>query len=370
MASALTALQLESALRQQAPAPLYLIMGEEDLLRDSALAALKAAVLGDGGDFNYDLFYGDEASGGDIRNCSSEMPVFAERRLVVVKSAEKLSARESEALLDYLKSPVDTTTLVFLAQKLDGRLKFSQALARAALTIDCSPLRDAQLTPWVARDAERLGIRLEESATQVLKEVSGGSLYGVRRELEKLASYVPPARPVTAADVHMLRGMEPGASVFDLTLAIAEADHGRVLSILARNLEAGEAPLRILGSLAWQYRRVWKMKDLLRSGGREGEAARTLRMDPMKVRAFLGRFSDEHLQVALQLFLEADGRLKGGSSGHPRMVLERTLLRLCDEVACAMPVPPRRPPAPAGRVSAARVVSNVRTIKSGSRTGR
>ena len=44
-----------------------------------------------------------------------------------------------------------------------------------------------------------------------------------------------------ADDVHLLRGMDPGASVFDLTLAIAEGRRGRALSILARNLEAGEA---------------------------------------------------------------------------------------------------------------------------------
>jgi DNA polymerase-3 subunit delta len=372
MASAVTSLQFESTLKHQQPAPLYLIVGEEDLLRDSAIAALKATVLGDGGDFNYDLFYGDEASGAEILTCASEIPVFAERRLVIVKGAEKLSARESEALLAYLKDPVETTTLVFATHKLDGRLKFSQALARGAITIDCAPLRDAQLSPWLARDAERLGLRLDDSAAQLLKEVSGGSLYSVRRELEKLAAYVPAGRPVAGSDVQALRGMEAGASVFDLTGAIADADHGRVLSILARNLEAGEAPLRILGSLAWQYRRVWKTKELLQTGGREGEAARNLRVDPLHVRAFLGRFSDRHLQAALQLFLEADARLKGGSSGHPRIIMERLLMRLCDDVdgiKGSKPEPPRRPPAPSGR-GAARVLSNVRTIKSGNRTTR
>jgi DNA polymerase-3 subunit delta len=368
MASVLNSLQLESVLKQHAPELLYLIVGKEDLLRDSALAALKAAVLGDSGEFNYDLFYGDETSGADIQNCASEMPVFAERRLVVVKMTEKLSARESETLLDYLKEPVETTTLVFVSPKLDARLKFPQALARTAVTINCSPLREAQLTPWITRDAERLGIRLEEHANQLLKEVSGESLYGVRRELEKLASYMPPDRTVTAADVHVLRGIEPGASVFDLTLAIAEANRGRVLSILARNLEAGEAPLRILGSLAWQYRRLWKVKELLAGGGREGDAARTLRMDPMKVRSFLGRFSDEHLQAALHLFLNTDGKLKGGSSVYPKMVMESLLLRLCELVTSTTPESPRQPPATAWRVSA-RVVSNVRTIKSGNRAG-
>ena len=194
-------------------------------------------------------------------------------------------------------------------------------------------------------------------------------MYAVRRELEKLASYVTADRLTTAADVYQLRGVEPGASVFDLTLAIAEGQRGRVLSILARNLEAGEAPLRILGSLAWQYRRVWKMKELLREGGRDGEAARTLRMDPSQVRTFLGRLSDGHVREALRLFWDADGQLKGGSSGRPKMIMERVLLQLCQSVQQAQSDAPRRTPTPTGR-GAARAVSNVRTITSGNRTGR
>jgi DNA polymerase III subunit delta len=368
-ASSLTALQLDQALKQQPPAPLYLITGEEDLLRDGAVASLKTGILGEQGDFNFDQFYGDEAHGADIVNCASEMPVFAERRLVVVKSAEKLPARESDALLPYLKDPVGTTTLVFVSPKLDGRLKFSQALARAAVTVDCSPLRDAQLGPWITREADRLGVRLQDQAVQVLKEISGGSLYALRREFEKLASYVTAGRLATADDVQMLRGTEPGASVFDLTLAIAGGDRARTLSILARNLDAGEAPLRILGSLAWQYRRLWKVKDQLEAGGREGEAARTLRMDPTRVRAFLSRFSHAHLQAALPLFLETDGLLKGGSQSHPRIVMERLLLRLCDAATQVPPGPPGRRPNVGGR-GQTRSLSNVRTITSAGRIGR
>lgn len=364
MASAVSHVQLESALKQQTPGPLYLVVGEEDLLRDCALAAIKHAVTGSEGDeFNYELFYGDEARGSDIRNSVAAVPVFAERRLVVVKAAEKLTARESEFLLDCVNSPVESTTLVFVSSKLDGRLKFSQALTRAAIMVDCSPLRDAQLPSWITRDAERIGLRLEDAATLVLQESYGASLYGLRRELEKLASYVPSDRSVTAADVHLLRGMDPGASVFDLTLAIAEGRRGRALSILARNLEGGEAPLRILGSLAWQYRRLWKVKASLANGGREGEAARSLRMDPWKVRSFLNRFSESHLQSALRFFLETDGKLKGGGGSRPRIVLERLLLKLCEGTTDRQAEPSSRPSASPKRVPT-RIVSNVRTIKS------
>jgi DNA polymerase III subunit delta len=354
--------QLTTQLAQEQVAPIYLLLGEEDLLRDAALSQLKQSLLGDGGaDFNCDLFYGDEAEGTQIASCASEAAVFAPRRLVIVKAADKLPARQCEALLPYIKDPNDSTTLIFSAPKLDGRLKFTQALMRASVLVDCAPLTDSQLVPWFKQEADRAGVRIEEEAIQLLKEACGGSLYSVRREVEKLASYVPNNRAVTADDVAMLRGVEFGASVFDLAAAIGAKNRGRALAILARNLEAGEAPLRILGSLVWQYRRLWKMKELLRQGGREGEAARTLRMDPYKVRAFLGQFPEAYFQEALSAFLEVDGKLKGGSGGKPAMVLDRLILQLCDRPQVGEPKPKPVPPKTGGPART-RTLSNVRTI--------
>ncbi|MFN3681389.1 MAG: DNA polymerase III subunit delta [Nitrospira sp.] len=368
MAPSLSLSQLQTTLNKQAPAPVYLAVGEEDLLRDQVVAVFKAALLGEGGDFNYDLFYGDEATGADIRNCASELPAFAARRLVVVKAAEKLPAKETEVLLDYLSQPVETTTLVFVSAKLDGRLKFAQALTRQAVLIDCSPLKDWQLDGWIAKEAERLGLRLDQQAQQALKDFAGSSLQGLRRELEKLAAYTLASRVATAADVEALRGIEPGESIFDLTRAIADRQRGRALSILARNLEAGEAPLALLGALAWQYRRIWKAKELLAGGGREGEVAKVLRMDPVQARSFLACFPMEHIQTISRLLFETDRQLKGSGSSRPRLVLEQLVFRLCECVA-EKPPGPQRTLAPSGR-GGGRTVSNRRAVRSGNQTGR
>lgn len=362
MPQAVSVAQLTTQLAQGKVAPVYLLIGEEDLLRDAALSQLKQSLLGDGGDdFNCDVFYGDEAEGAQIVSCASEIAVFASRRLVIVKAADKLPARQCDSLLPYLKAPNESSTLIFVASKLDGRLKFTQALIQAAVAVDCAPLKDSQLVPWLKQEADRLGVRIDEEAIHLLKEACGGSLYSVRREVEKVASYVPAGRIVTARDVATLRGTEPGASVFDLAAAIGAKDRGRALAIVARNIDAGEAPLRILGSLAWQYRRLWKVKELMRLGGREGEAARTLRMDPYKVRAFVGQFPDAHLQEALRAFLEADGKLKGGSGGRPGMLLDRLILQLCDRPQAEARKAETSSPAPAGPARA-RTLSNVRTI--------
>jgi DNA polymerase-3 subunit delta len=206
-----------------------------------------------------------------------------------------------------------------------------------------------------------VGLRIQEEDIQLLKEVGSESLYAVKRELEKLAAYVPSDRTVQSADVETLRGVESGASVFDLVNAIGAHDHGRALRILARNLENGEAPLRILGALVWQYRRLWKVKDQLNSGGREGEAARTLRMDPARVRGFLGQFTDLQLTRAFHWFLETDSKLKGGSGSAPVRVMEELLFRLCGQPSKQGPSAGQRVP-PVPRLSGSRPVSNVRTV--------
>ena len=265
MSVAVMSMELSQSLARSGVLPLYAVVGEEDYLRDHSIAILREAALGEALDsgFNYDVFHGDDSSIEEVLGCAAEIPVFAARRVIVYKSVEKLPAREGEKLLSYLSAPNETTTLIVAGAKLDGRLKWTQALAKRAVTVTCAPLRDAQLAAWIRQEAAALGVRIHDEAAQLLKEAGNESLYAVRRELEKLAAYVPPDRIVQSADVEALRGTEPGASVFDLMSAIGAHDHGRSLRILARNVENGEAPLRILGALVWQYRRLWKTKEQL-----------------------------------------------------------------------------------------------------------
>jgi hypothetical protein len=84
-----------------------------------------------------------------------------------------------------------------------------------------------------------------------------------------------------------------------------------------------------------------------------------LRMDPSRVRPFLGQFAETHLRDALRCCLLADGRLKGGSGGKPEMLLDRLVLELCDRPAEEAPRPSQTS---GGAMSRTRPVSNVRTI--------
>ena len=69
--------------------PAYLLAGEEPLLRDDALAALREAVLADGpAEFNSDRLEGATASPAALFDAVRILPVMAPRRLVVLRDPE------------------------------------------------------------------------------------------------------------------------------------------------------------------------------------------------------------------------------------------------------------------------------------------
>src|SRR5438094_8949501 len=164
-------------------APVSLVVGEEAVLRDDAVAAIRAAVLGPDeaniGVFNSDVVYGDETEAAEILTLCGNLPMFATRRLVVVKEVGALGAHEAERLLPYLEAPVETTCLVLTGGKVDGRLKFFQALKQVAVTVACAPLDARALPAWVQDQAGVLGLRLEEAARELLIQASRGAIGGL-----------------------------------------------------------------------------------------------------------------------------------------------------------------------------------------------
>ena len=334
---------LSRHIQQQDPTPLYLLLGEEAYFRDQALDQLREAiqVAREAGEsisdeasdmFQSDVVFGDETNASEILGLAEEVSFFAPRRRLFVKWADKLSARDGELLIPYFKSPNEATTLIFAATKLDGRTKWVQALKKHALVVDCAPLFENQRAGWVTQQARGLGLLLEPLALEMLKDQAHEGLYAVRRELEKLAAYLPEGKRVQVQDVEHVRGKSPGISVFDWSEAVSLGDHGRALDIVAKNLETGEAPLRMLGAFLWQMRRIWKASGLLSEGKDHTQAARQAGIPPFRAHEFLQqvqRWKEPHFRQAWTVFAHADSALKGGRASQPKLILDDLVIQLC-----------------------------------------
>ncbi|MDD9858834.1 MAG: DNA polymerase III subunit delta [Nitrospira sp.] len=360
--SGLSLAGLGSSLERHGQGVLYAVLGEEDCLRDHAIDMIRnaaspragAGVPGDvpaaaGADantaFSFEVLYGDEASAEEIVCHAREVSFFSSHRVMLLKWADKLSVREGEALMPYFAAPSDSTTLIISAGKLDGRLKWVQACTKRAVVVNCAPLYDSQRPDWIRQEASRLGLSLDAEAEMMLSNTGREGLYRVRRELEKLALYVSRGTTVTARDVVAVQGKEPGASIFDLSGAIAQGNEARALLILDKNLKADELPLRILGALLWQYRRLWKANDGLSRGVGEAAVARSLGIHPRGQHEFFAvarRMPLAHFPKIFAAFAETDRALKGGAANSPHRIMHALIFGLC-QLAKSAPDRTRRP---------------------------
>ena len=198
--------------------------------------------------------------------------------------------------------------------------------------MDCASLVENQRAGWVTQHGRALGLLLEAQALEMLKEQANEGLYAVMRELEKLAAYMPEGQRVKVQDVELVRGKPPGISVFDWSEAVSRGDHGRALDIVAKNLETGEAPLRMLGAFLWQMRRIWKASGLLMEGKDQGQAARQAAIPPFRAREFMQqvqRWQEPNFRHAWAVFAQADSALKGGRALQPKLILDDLVIQLC-----------------------------------------
>ena len=206
-----------------APNPVYLLHGDEEVLKDEAIRALLDAAVGTNRDFNLDVRYAADLTPESFDALVNTPPMLAERRAVVVRGVEQLGKRKTklrEEVARYVTKPNPTTVLVLVVaagEEVDAEL------ARGSSAVLIEPLAADRVPGWLHHHASTLGVTLAPDAADLLLKAVGNDLSTLAQELGKLASLAAGAgRAVTPDDVTSLVGVRRGETVVDLVDAAME----------------------------------------------------------------------------------------------------------------------------------------------------
>jgi len=192
------------------------------------------------------------------------------------------------------------------------------------------------------------GKTADPQARELIIQRSAAELWSLSQELEKLVLYVGECCAVRVQDVEMVFTDQGEGWVFDLTRAIGERNPRAALSQLARLMARGEHPLKLLGAMASEVRRLLAARQLLdgelRKRWRPGMsypqfqqkvlaqgAAPQLTRNPYADYMCLlraERLSLTELRRYMNGIHETDFHLKS-TGNNPRLVMERLILRMC-----------------------------------------
>jgi DNA polymerase-3 subunit delta len=259
--------------------------------------------------------------------------MMSSRRLVEVRQVQDANVALLDALLAYVQDPSPSAVLVVSGEKfpaasggMDRGLRIKNAVKKSGLLLELDG-EGVDPVAFATSRATDLGVRINRDAAQLLVAFGGGELTTLAADVDKCAAYVGSGGTIDAAAVDAVCAFVAEASAWTLTDAIVTRDKDTALSTLHRLLEDGEAPHKLLGSVAWQLRQVLLVQDVVRRGLSERDAG--IRMPPQKLRAL--REVVTRRPVSPSALLEELARVNRGmnsSRAGDRRILEGFVLRL------------------------------------------
>lgn len=315
--------------------PVYVLTGEQDLLRDLAAEAIQYAVVGDSPTpFNCERLDGTSLKGEEVVDAANIMPLLGGRRVVVVRRASKL-AEKSERLLDYVRDPSPATVLVLVLEKRpDGRKKAFKDLSKDAAIVTCdAPKNAVELEDWISDQAQMRGLKLGRDAIRYLALEFGSDMRRLGNELEKLSLYASGDK-LDLETMTTLLGRGKAQHIFKFVESLESGDSASALRQLDRLLTEGEPPLRILAlidRLVGQLRVAHAASSSGQGRGSGGAGlASVLGVPPFVAKRLASnarRRSERDLKNAVESVADADRLLKS-TSFPDRVILETLVMAL------------------------------------------
>lgn len=307
----------------------YLLIGPEEYLKSEFLEKLKKSALGaSSANLNFETFAAGESSITKIFAFLKTLPFASKSRLALVKDIEKFTQKEKDSILQYLRSPAASATLVLETSSKNFN-KFLQEASGLARLIKCDRPREKSLDDWIRKEFAARGKKISPRLAALIRESAAGDLTSLKNEIEKISSFAGARGEIREEHIEAVLGRASYKTAFDLVNLVLGKKTGEAF-VLAEGLLAVEKPNQLLNLLAWQFRNFLKMKNLP-EGSSPAEISRAVNVNPK----FLGKtleaakhFSRDDLEKNLKIILEADLFIKRGKL-KPRLALESALVKLC-----------------------------------------
>jgi len=277
------------------------------------------------------------------------VPMMAPRRFVLVRGVERWDGGAAEdgasddarrgtpldRLAEYAAAPVDSSCVVLVATKLDGRRKLTTVARKTGILVTCDPLDDRALVQWVLAQAKVRGNPMDREVAELLVQIAGPELAYVNDALERLALYAGEGNAITEDSVALCVARVRTADTWALVDAVAARDLGAALRMLVDVYDPRDHGLPLLGALAWSIRQLLRFQCAVAEGAGPEDAARRAGAPPFRARELSGKvraFRGKDLERCLVVLAETDVALK--SSRRPAdAILEDMLTRLCKRAA-------------------------------------
>jgi DNA polymerase-3 subunit delta len=305
------------------------VLGDEELLRSRAVAAVRTAVFERHPDTEEHELVAAGLPVGHLADVLAPS-LFGGHRLVVVTGVQESAAALADALTGYAKDPDPDLTLVlvhFGGKRNEALLK--AFIAEGAAVDDCPKLKSpGDLAGFVRNEIRSLGGRITPEAVTALVDAVGNDLRQLSAAVSQLVSDFGGA--IDADVVARFHRGQAEVTGFDVAERTLVGDRQGSLELLRWALERGVAHVLIADAIADGVRTAARVTSLNTSN--VADLARVLKLPPWKIRKAQAQsrgWSIEGLQQAIRVAADLNADVKGIAAS-PDYALERAIRRIVE----------------------------------------
>jgi DNA polymerase III delta subunit len=324
------------------PAPVYLIVGDDERGKDEVVHLFDALIPEDIRPFNLERLSAPETDPAAVVAIARTYPLLGDRRVVVVSRCEKWltsrrkgsgdddggggaggagdddggaddasAGRGNDVLGGYVESPEAGTCLVLVAADINRTTKLAKTLVKHAVLVEQWGLKGEKelrgfginealerAQKFIIAAAKKAGMTIDRQAIEPLVEHAGTDIATLRGDVERVILYCHGKTNITLEDVRTIVSGATLINTWGVTNAIEKNDAGEAMRQLRLSLESGAAPYLVLGQLAWY------------------------------VRSKLPTVAPGRVRPAVEAVFRTDLAMKS-SGGEPKVLLERLVVELC-----------------------------------------
>ncbi|MFO1432176.1 MAG: DNA polymerase III subunit delta [Candidatus Competibacteraceae bacterium] len=325
-------------------APIYFVYGDEPLLVQEALAAIRSAARAGGYSERVCLTVEPGFDWNRFWESAVSPSLFAERRLLeLYLGGAKLDDAGGKMLQAYAKRPAADAVLLLSAGKLEAGAQKSawfSALETAGTVVPVWPIEASQLPAWIEQRMRAQGLRPTPEAVTLLAERVEGNLLAASQEIARLQLLFG-GGTLSAEQLLAVVGDSARYSVYDLVDAALAGQAERVVRIVYGLRDEGVEPVLV----CWALHREIRLLSLLafatvQGQALEGEMARNKVWEKHKplLRRALQRLPVRTCRRLLDRCAHLDRSIKGAATGNPWDEILSLGLSLAGREAFTIPV--------------------------------
>lgn len=310
---------------QKGVKPLYVLHGDEPLLQQEAVDAIRAAARADGyTERSSFTVQGAHFDWSGVLAAGGSLSLFADKQIIEIRIPSGKPGKEGGAALQHIAQEAsgnEGTLTIIMLPRLDRATKtgaWFSALEAAGITLQIDPVERHALPQWIAQRLALQGQRVVagEEGQRTLAFFADrveGNLLAAHQEIQKLALLYPQGE-LSASQVEQAVLNVARYDVFKLSEAVLSGNVVRMQRMLDGLQAEGEAEVLVHWSLAEDIRALKRVKDAMNAGKPLPMALRENRVWGPKERLFeriLPHLGDAALSRLLQSAHTVDGIVKG-----------------------------------------------------------